>query len=89
LYINYNSYILRKITGFQGEYLTVEKDISIKKLIERLSIKHGTKFKDLVLDEENKRLKMIIIVNGRSIYSINHKISDKDNVKILSIITGG
>ena len=87
--INFNSYILRKITGSHRESLPIEKDISIEKLIGMLSVKYGIKFKDSLLDEKNKKLKMLVLVNGESITGIDHKITDNDTVNILSFVTGG
>jgi len=87
--ISYNSYILRKITGCHRDSLPIEKEISLENLIGMLSIKYGTIFKDSLLDEENKTLKMLVLVKGVSITCIEHKITDSDIVNILSFVTGG
>ena len=87
--IIYNSYILQKITGSREESISIEKTSSIANLIELLSIKYGTKFKNLMLDKENKKLKMLVLVNGSTITDVDYKIADADTVNILSFITGG
>ena len=87
--INYNSYILRRITGSQSESLRVEKEISLKDLIETFTIKYGVKFKNSLLDNGNQKLKMLVLVNGENITDITQKITDKDKVNILPFITGG
>lgn len=89
MHINYNSYILRKITGAHEETFPIEKEISIEKLIGILSVKYGPEFKASMLDEESKKLRMLVLVNGESIIGIEHILIDKDIVNILSFVTGG
>jgi molybdopterin converting factor small subunit len=67
----------------------LEREISLKDLFGMLSIKYGAKFKDLLLDEKNKKLKMLVLVNGEGITDIDYKISDKDTINILAFVTGG
>jgi molybdopterin converting factor small subunit len=87
--ISYNSYILQKITDCHRESLPIEKKISLENLIGMLSIKYGAKFKNSLLDEENKKLKMLVLVNGGGITDIDYRITDKDIVNILSFVAGG
>ena len=86
--INYNSYILRQITKKEKEVVFLHNSIKILKLIKILSKKYGKEFNDILVDD-NKKIKLPILINGIKVENLNYIIKNNDRINIISLISGG
>ena len=87
--INYNCYILRKITKTSSESVMIEDNLTLSELIDILTEKYGEKFKKNLIDSESGRLKLLILINGISVDDLEHEINNTDKLNIISLTTGG
>jgi len=87
--INYNCYSLRRITKTNTENIIVEENIVLREILNILIDKYGELFKIHLFDSNTERLKLIILVNGRSVSDLNLIIDNNDKINIVSSITGG
>ncbi|NIW12805.1 MAG: MoaD family protein [Candidatus Thorarchaeota archaeon] len=84
---------LREITEKRKEEIKSSEDLTVGKLLEELSKKHGRKFIDYVYDETGKvRSYLQFLVNGRSITTMQGfktKLREGDSVAIIPPVGGG
>lgn len=89
LTINYNNYLLRKTTKTAEDNIELDKSLSLLELIELLGKEYGPEFKRTVIDMEEEKLKVLILINGMRINDLKYEIKDKDKINIIPLITGG
>ena len=87
--INFNYYNLRKITKTSSEKIIVKDNTGLREILNILIDKYGKLFKIHLFDCNTERLKLVVLVNGRSVDNLNHKIEDSDKINIVSRIAGG
>lgn len=87
--INYNNYLLRKTTRTSADSIGLNESLSLIALINMLSKKYGPEFKRTVIDMEEEKLKVLILINGIRIDDLKYEIKDKDKINIIPLITGG
>ncbi|MEM3615120.1 MAG: MoaD/ThiS family protein [Candidatus Methanomethylicia archaeon] len=73
--LKYSTYI-KDIIGVEEETTTIDNDITIRELIERIANKHGIEVYKQLIDEKNEELKhgVIIAVNGKTVQKLSEKI---------------
>ncbi|MEM2137418.1 MAG: MoaD/ThiS family protein [Candidatus Methanomethylicia archaeon] len=73
--LKYSTYI-KDIVGVEEETITIDNDITIRELIERIANKHGIEVYKQLIDEKNEELKhgVIIAVNGKTVQKLSEKI---------------
>ncbi|MEM2809009.1 MAG: MoaD/ThiS family protein [Candidatus Methanomethylicia archaeon] len=73
--LKYSTYI-KDIVGVEEETITIDNDITIRELIERIANKHGIEVYKQLIDEKSEELKngVIIAVNGNTVQKISEKI---------------
>ena len=89
IHVNYNNYFLRKTLNTSSEEVVFNKKMSLSELIDVLSEKYGSKFKEIMVDSNTGKLKLPVFINGAHVVDITHEINDKDNINVISLITGG
>lgn len=87
--LNYNTYILRKITKTSSENIIIENNQKLSKLINTLNAKYGRNFINNLIDLKSGRLKLIVLVNGKSVDDLKYIINNNDKLNIISLTTGG
>ena len=87
--INYNCYSLRRITKTNSENIIVKDNTGLGEILNILINKYGKLFKIHLFDPDSEKLKLIVLVNGRSVDDLNLNINDNDKINIVSRITGG
>ena len=87
--INYNCYSLRRITKTNSENIIVKDNTGLREILNILIDKYGKLFKLHLFDSDTEKLKLIVLVNGRSVSDLNLNIGDNDKINIVSPITGG
>lgn len=85
--------VIREATGVREEKLEVSGSI-LKDLVNELSLRHGRKFWDLVVNPKTGELQrgIIVSINGadaRSLGGLKAKIKDGDVVTFLPPVAGG
>ncbi len=84
---------LREITGKRKEEVKSSENLTVSKLLEELSKKHGRQFINYVYDETGKvRSYLQFLVNGRSITTMQGfktKLREGDSVAIIPPVGGG
>ena len=88
--------ILREITGKKEETLqfTKDEDVTVNRVLNRLSEKYGKAFNEYVYDHRTREVKGFLqfLVNGRSVSSskgIETELSDGDILAIVPPVSGG
>jgi hypothetical protein len=87
--INYNCYSLRKITKTNSENIKVKDNTGLREILNILIDKYGNLFKMHLFDSGTERLKLIILVNGRSVKDLSLSIDIQDKINFVSNIVGG
>lgn len=87
--INYNNYLIRKITKKGSEILFFGNIGSVISVINCLIKDYGIEMEKIIFDAEKRKLKIMFLVNGISVNDLNYKLSDNDDVSIFSFVTGG
>ncbi len=84
---------LREITGKRKEEVELLGNLTVTKLLEELSKKHGLQFINYVYDETGKvRSYLQFLVNGRSITTMQGfktRLREGDSVAIIPPVGGG
>jgi molybdopterin synthase sulfur carrier subunit len=84
--------IFREITNKREEELEVKKGATVKDLLEALAERYGKKFRDLVFNGEAVSDRLLMLVDGVNIYSLNSletKLSENSTFVILPPVGGG
>ncbi len=87
--INYNCYSLRGITKTNTENIVFKENTELREILNILIDKYGKLFKIHIFNADTGRLKLIILVNGRSVDDLNLNICDSDKINIVSPIVKG
>ncbi|MEM3727474.1 MAG: MoaD/ThiS family protein, partial [Candidatus Bathyarchaeia archaeon] len=84
--------IFREITNKRDEELELQEGATVKDLLKILSDKYGKKFKDLVFNGEIVSDRVLMLVDGVNIYSLNNletKLNENSTFVILPPVGGG
>ncbi|MEM3151387.1 MAG: ubiquitin-like small modifier protein 1 [Candidatus Bathyarchaeia archaeon] len=84
--------IFREITNKRDEELELQEGATVKDLLKILSDKYGKKFKDLVFNGEIVSDRVLMLVDGVNIYSLNNletKLNENSIFVILPPVGGG
>ncbi len=84
--------LLREAAGTKEVEEEVEEGTTVRGLLERLSSKLSTKFKELVFEGQEVSRNVIILVNRRGIRELEGletKLKDGDEVALLPPVSGG
>jgi len=84
--------IFREITNKREEELDVKEGATIKELLETLSERYGKRFKDLVFNGDVVSDRLLMLVDGVNIHSLNGletKLSENATFVILPPVGGG
>jgi molybdopterin converting factor small subunit len=87
--INYNNYLIRKITKKGSEILCFGNIGSVNDVINCLIKDYGIELENFLFDAKSRKLKIMLLVNGISVSDLNYKLSDNDDVSIFTFVTGG
>ena len=88
--IEYNYYLLKKITKKQKEEIDIDKkNFNLEKLIGLLQIKYGKKFKSLIIDNKNCVARIPILINNNIINDLDYCLNNNDKINFLALTTGG
>jgi molybdopterin converting factor small subunit len=87
--VEYNHYVLRKITGKEAEHLQVGDASSFQDLLALLENRYGKAFTDLVTDPVNGSIRSPILVNGEGVSDPRRLLRSGDRIHILARTTSG
>ncbi|MHB1347305.1 MAG: MoaD/ThiS family protein [Candidatus Humimicrobiaceae bacterium] len=87
--VTYNSYLIRKITNKNTEEVVIKSGSSLENLIQILKEIYGDEMEKILYDAGNKKLKVLVMVNGESVTRPDHLLAEKDAVNIFPFISGG
>ena len=85
----YNSYLIRQITNKNSEAVVTKSGSSLENIIQILKEIYGDEMEKILYDAENKKLKVLVMVNGKSVIKTDHLLEEKDVVNIFPFISGG
>ena len=82
---------LKMALGLAGEDVILHDGGTLAQLVEQLSQRHGARFRNLMVDGQGKLLPSILLCLGdeQAIDGTSLRLSDGDEVTILSAISGG
>lgn len=85
---------LREITGQREEKIELREDSTVKDLLNRLVERHGSRFKEYVVEEETgtPRAHLLFLINGTSINSLeglSTRLTDDCVVALMPPVGGG
>lgn len=82
---------LKMALGLAGEDVILNDGGTLAQLVEQLSQRHGARFRNLMMDGQGKLLPSILLClgNEQAIDGTSLRLSDGDEVTILSAISGG
>lgn len=84
--------IFRELTNKREEELEVKEGSTVKDLLEVLAEKYGKKFRDIVFNEGAVSDRLLMLLDGVNIYSLNNletKLNENSVFVILPPVGGG
>lgn len=85
----YNSYLIRKLTNKNTEEVVIKSGSSLENLIQILKEIYGDEMEKMLYDAGNKKLKVLVMVNGESVTRLDRLLAEKDVINIFPFISGG
>ncbi|MFX1522873.1 MAG: MoaD/ThiS family protein [Promethearchaeota archaeon] len=85
--------LLTDITNVEELSLPIEDDVNIRTILEKLAVKFGSKFEEMIFKSSMDLSKYVIItINGKDIRNLdglNTKVQINDEISFIPAIAGG
>lgn len=81
--------VLSSATGKEAEFLEVENNISVEKLVEVLSRKYSPRFKDIIYMNSSSRKYLVSFLINDCFVKDDYKLKEGDELTILLALGGG
>ncbi|MFX1455236.1 MAG: MoaD/ThiS family protein [Promethearchaeota archaeon] len=85
--------LLTDITNVEELSLPIEDDVNIRTILEKLAVKFGSKFEEMIFKSSMDLSKYVIItINGKDIRNLdglNSKVQINDEISFIPAIAGG